>query len=190
MLRTKLKQEAAGEDSNLSAVSLMEDEEVQASIGTSEDGISADGDVILLTDKRIIHISGTEVNRRLAAAAIEDIGIVEITRQSAGGYSSFIWAALAFFVSFVLWRFVIDNQTIAIAAAVIVALMGVYLIFDRLTSRGGHILSFKANGADIQCQLPENGNQAGTEALITRLFELKDERSKPLNARAQSFSPR
>ena len=190
MLRTKLKQEAAGEDSNLSAVSFMKDEEVQASIGTSENGISADGDVILLTDKRIIHISGTEVNRRLAAAAIEDIGVVEITRQPAGGYGSFIWATLAFFVSFVLWRFIIDNQTIAIAAAVIVALMGVYLIFDRLTSRGGHILSFKANGADIQCQLPDSSNQAGTKALITRLFELKEERSSPHYARAESFSPR
>lgn len=190
MLRTKLKQDAAGADSSLNAVLLMRDEEVQASIGTSEDGIPADGDVILLTDKRIIHISGSVVNRRLAAAAIEDVGIVEITRQSAGGYSAFIWAALAFFVSFVLWRFIIDNQTIAIAAAAIVALMGVYLIFDRLTSRGGHILSFKANGSDIQCQLPEEGSQVGTNALITRFFELKDERSKPHYARAQSFSPR
>lgn len=190
MLRPKLKRYAASGDGNSSAVSLMKDEEVQASIGTSEDGIPAEGDVILLTDRRIIHISGTEVNRRLAAAAIEDIGIVEITRQSAGGYSSFIWAALAFFVSFVLWRFIIDNQTIAIATAAIVALMGVYLIFDRLTSRGGHILSFKANGADIQCPLPENGNQAGTDALITRLFELKEQRADPKYTHSQSFSPR
>ena len=190
MLLTKLKREPAGGDGNMSAVSLMKDEEVQATVGTSEDGIPADGDVILLTDRRLIHISGTEVDRRLAAAAIEDIGIVEITRHSAGGYGSFIWAALAFFVSFVLWRFIIDNQTLAIAAAAIVALMGVYLIFDRLTSRGGHILSFKANGADIQCPLPEGGNQAGTEALITRLFELKEQRSNPQHARAKSFSPR
>ena len=190
MLRAKLKQDAARGDGNLSAVSLMNDEEVQASIGTSKDGISANGDVILLTDKRIIHISGAEVNRRLAAAAIEDIGIVELTRQSAGGYSSFIWAGLAFLVSFVLWRFIIDDGTIAIAAAAIVALMGIYLVFDRLTSHGGHILSFKANGADIQCQLPDNSSHAGADALITRLFEIKDERSKPRYARAQSFSPR
>jgi len=190
MLLSKLKQEAASEDGNSSAVSLLKDEAIQASIGTTEDGIPTDGNVILLTDKRIIHISGTKVNRRLAAAAIEDIGIVEITRQSVGGYGAFIWAALAFFVSFVLWRFVIDNQTIAIAAAAIVALMGVYLIFDRLTSHGGHILSFKANGADIQCQLPDGGDQAGTETLITRLFELKEQRSNPQHARAQSFSPR
>ena len=188
MLRAKLKQEAAGEDGNSSAVSLLKDEEVQASIGTIEDGVPADGDVVLLTDKRIIHISGTDADRSLTTAAIEDIGIVEITRQSAGGYGAFIWAVLAFFVSFVLWRFVIDNQTIAIAAAGIVALMGVYLIFDRMTSRGGHILSFKANGADIQCLLPEGGDQAATDALITRLFELKEERSKPHHA--QSFSPR
>ena len=190
MLQTKLKREAASADSNLRNVSLIADEEVQASIGTGEDGIHADGDAILLTDKRVIHISGSLVNRRLSTAAIEDIGIVEITRQSAGGYGSFIWAALAFFVSFALWRFIIDNQTIAIAAAAIVALMGVYLIFDRLTSRGGHIVSFKTNGAEIQCHLPENYNQADANALITRLFELKEERSNPHRARAQSFSPR
>ena len=190
MLRTKLKQSAADAGGNSSTVSLMKDEEVQASIGTSEDGIPANGDVILLTDRRIIHVSGSEANRRLAAAAIEDVGIVEITRQPAGGYSSFVWAALAFFVSFVLWRFIIDDQRFALAAAAVVALMGVYLIFDRLTSRGGYVLSFKANGADIQCRLPEDADQAGANALIARLFELKEERSKPHYARANSFSPR
>ena len=175
--------------SSITGVSLMTDEEVQASVGISEDGNSADGDVVLLTDRRIIHISGSEPKQRIAYGAIEDIGVVELSRQPAGGYGAFVWAGLAFFVSFMLWR-VIDSQLISVAAAIIVAIMGAYLIIDRLTSRGEHVLVFKASGAEIRVELKGDGPQPEVDRLIKRLFELKEERNSPGYARASRFSPR
>ena len=172
-------------------VKLMAHEEVQKSLGASEGDGPANGNrnVVLLTGRRVIHVSGAGANQKTSFAAIEDIGAVEITRQSVGGYSAFIWAVLAFFVSVMLWR-VIENQTLSIVAAAVVALMGVYLIVDRLLSRGEHALVFKAGGAEIQCVLKGDGDQSEAEALIARLFELKAERSSPQHARANTFSPR
>ena len=190
MLQAKAKRSERSQG-RLSCVALMADEEVQDSLGINEGDSSNSGNqsVVLLTDRRIIHISGTRSNQKTSYAAIEDISAVEITRQSVTGYSAFIWAALAFFVSAMLWR-VIENQTLSIAAAAIVALMGIYLIVDRLLTRGEHALAFKARGAEIQCALKGDGDQPGAEALITRLFELKDERSASRYSRAKNFSPR
>ena len=177
--------------SNLLGLRLMADEEVQESLGADESDSSrnANRSSVLLTDRRIIHISGSGPNLKASYAAVDDVSVAEITRQSVQGYSAFIWAVLAFFVAAMLWR-VIENQTLSIVAAAIVALMGVYLIADRLLSRGEHALVFKAGGAEIQCPLKGDGDQASAETLIARLFELKDERSKPQYARAKRFSPR
>ena len=82
------------------------------------------------------------------------------------------------------------NQTLSYAAAAIVALLGIYLIVDRLLARSEHALVFKAGSAEIQCALKRDAGNAEAEALITRLFELKDERSKPHYDRAKNFSPR
>ena len=179
------------QQSNLPGLRLMAGEEVQESLGADEGESpkSANRSMLLLTDRRIIHISGSGSNLKTSYAAIDDVSVAEITRQSVGGYGAFIWAVLAFFVAAMLWR-VIENQTLSIVAAAIVALMGIYLIVDRLLSRGEHALVFKAGGAEIQCALKGDGDQANAESLIARMFELKDERSKPQYARAKTFSPR
>ena len=189
MLRARARRDE-GTKGTMMGVKLMADEEVQESLGTGEgDGSNGGGNIVLLTGKRVIHVSGSGSNQKTAYAAIEDISTVEVTRQSVEGYSAYIWAVLAFFVSAMLWR-VIENQTLSIVAAAIVALMGVYLIVDRLLSRGEHALVFKAGGAEIQCTLRGDGDQSDAEALIARLFELKDERRDPKYSRAKTFSPR
>ena len=177
--------------SNLPGLRLRTNEDVQESLGAEESNSSksASRSRVLLTDRRIIHINGSGSNIKASYLAIDDVSVAEITRQSVQGYSAFIWAVLAFFVAAMLWR-VIENQTLSIVAAAIVALMGVYLIADRLLSRGEHALVFKAGGAEIQCALKGDGDQANAEALIARMFELKDERSKPQYAHAKTFSPR
>ena len=177
--------------SAMSDFNLMPNEQVQQSLGVDDTDASNDSrrNIVLLTDRRVLHIVGAGPNRKTSYAAIEDISAVEITRQSAGGYGAFVWAALAFFVAAMLWR-VIENPTLSYAAAAIVTLMGIYLIVDRLLSRGEHALVFKAGSAEIQCALKRDADNSEAETLITRLFELKEERSKPQYGRAKSFSPR
>ena len=190
MLQAKAKRGQQSQGS-LPDVRLLEGEEVQEELRSVEvdKPRRGGGNILFLTDMRVIHISGSGPNRKTSFAAVDDVGAVEITRQSVEGYSAYIWAVLAFFVAAMLWR-VIENETLSIVAAAIVALMGVYLIVDRLLSRGEHVLVFKTGGAEIQCPLNGDDEQEIAEVLIERLFELKDERSKPHFARARTFSPR
>ena len=190
MLKAKAKKGVL-EQGRVRGVTLMAKEEIQASLGISEgeDSNDGDGEVVVLTDRRVIQITGSESRRRTSFAAIEDISAVEINRQPTGGYGSFVWAGLAFIVSAALWR-IIENQTISIGAAIIVAIMGVYLIYDRLTSGGEHVLVFKTSGAEIRIDLNGEQNQVAAEALTTRMFELKADRSLSKYARANSFAPR
>lgn len=178
----------SSENGGPSKVSLMDGEEIQTTLGVSDDG-AASGDVLLLTDRRVIHISAAHSGQKMAFAAISDIASVELTRQPAVGYGAFVWAGLAFIVSFTLWR-IIENQTISIGAAVIVAILGIYLIIDRLTAQGEHVLVFRAGTAEIRAELDKAECQADAEALVTRLFELKEERSSRRYAPASKFSPR
>ncbi len=190
MLKAKAKKGVLAQG-RVRGVTLMANEEILASLGIDkgEDAHDGGGEVVVLTDNRVIQMSGSESSRRTSFAAIEDISAVEITSQPAGGYGSFVWAGLAFVVSAALWG-IIENQTISIGAAVIVALMGVYLIYDRLTSGGEHVLVFKTNGGEIRIDLKGERNQEEAEALIARMFELKAERSLSKYARANSFAPR
>ncbi len=172
-------------------VTLMPDEQVHESLGINKDGESKESNrnIVLLTDRRVIHISGAKSSQKTSFAAIEDISIVELTRQPPRGYGAYIWAGLAFLVSVMLWR-IIENQTFSIAAAVIVALMGVYLIIDRLTLQGEHLLLFKSGSAEIQVEIKGDGQLSNADTLITKLFELKEERISLRYSRAKTFSPR
>ena len=188
MLRTKTENHTPAGD-GLNEPPLMDGEEVVATIGVNSDGSSASGDIVFLTDKRVICNSGSGSRRSSSFVAIIDIRAVELTRQQPAGYSAFIWAGLAFVVSFMLWR-VIENQTISVVAAVAVAIMGIYLIIDRLTTRSEQMLVLNAGGAEVRIEIDGAGRQADAEALINRLFELKEVNSSPQFANASKFSPR
>ena len=184
MLRTKIKMNAPP-DNPLNGVSLMPGECTIASVGVD----SGNGEVLMLTDRRVIQVIGFGSKKRISFAAIEDIGTVELIEQPSGGIGAFVWAGLAFFVAVMVWR-IIESQWVSIGAAVVVGLMGVYLIADRLLSRGEHILVFKAGGGEIRVDLNENMRQCEAERLATKLFELKEERTYSRYANASKFSPR
>lgn len=170
-------------------IRLMNDERVVASLGMDErDRRDYEGDAIALTDSRVILISAERGRQSAAFMAIDDVSAVEIARQPEG-YANFVWAGLAFFVAAMLWR-AIDSQTLAIAAAAIVALMGVYLVIDRLTSRGSPRIAFRAGAAEIASALADDREMANAHALANKLFELKRARADRAQPQPRVFAPR
>jgi len=155
-------------------MSLMEDERLESTLDLREyDDEAGDPEVVILTDRRVIHLNGNSKNRRASFASISDIDVVEIISEREG-FGAFIWAGLAFFVAVMLWR-VIDHPLGSAVAALIVALMGVYLIVDRLTSSGTPVLTFKAGTSEFRAEL--KGEQGALDGVIfiNRLFQLKAE---------------
>ena len=175
--------------SEFGGITLMPDERIVASLGiTDRDRRDDDGDAIALTDSRVILTNAERGRQRAAFMAIDDISAVEIARRPEG-YSNFVWAGIAFFVAAMLWR-AIDSQTLAIAAAAIVALMGVYLVIDRLTSRGNPRIAFRAATAELDAAIPDDGELANAHALANKLFELKQARADRALPQPRVFAPR
>lgn len=176
------------EETDFESVVFMEDERVQASLGAYGDSAYANqADALLLTDKRVIHISGDARRRRSVFAAVSDISMVEIAHQPEG-YRAYIWAGLAFITAAALWR-VLENPIVSLVVALAVALMGVYLIIDRLTSPGERVIAFKAGASEIRMPL-SGGALSDADELIAALFALKDADAKPTRRNPDSFAPR
>lgn len=169
-------------------VSLMEGEHVDSALRLGDGRGAADTEVMLLTDRRVIHLQGNGRHQKAVFASIQEIEAVEIT-QEREGKGTFIWAALAFVVAVFLY-FIIDHPIVRVIAAVVLALMGVYLIADQLMFPGSPLVIFKTGSSQLRC--PLRGNHASDEVypLINRLFQLKEENSSDPFARADRFAPR
>lgn len=157
-------------------LSLLDGEQVILSLdltdGSSE---TPDPEVLLLTDRRLMHLDGSRKSRTVSMAAVQDVQMMEMTTEREG-IGPFIWAALAFFVGFMLWR-VVDHPLGSAAAGIVLALMGAYLIYDRLAAPGKNMLVFKAGVGEIRVEVRNEDVWAELDVLVHRLFRLKDERS-------------
>lgn len=182
------RQQADATQAEFGGITLMSGERIIASLGISDRDRDYDGDAIALTDSRVILTSAERGRQRAAFMAIDDVSAVEIARKPEG-YANFVWAGLAFFVAAMLWR-AIDSQTLAIAAAAIVALMGVYLVIDRLTSRGNPSIAFRSGASEIHSPLADDGELADAHALANKLFELKQARADRALPQPRVFAPR
>jgi hypothetical protein len=170
-------------------ISLMDGEHVESSLELADDSDdSAEPEVILLTDRRVIHLGGNSNRRKAAFASLSDIAIVDVTTQREG-IGAFIWAGLAVFVAFMLWQ-VIEHPLGSAAAGIIVALMGVYLIVDHIMTPGRPVVTFKVGSAEFRANLKGERASSDIYAFINRLFQLKDENGLGSYSRSKHFAPR
>ena len=112
-------------------VRLLDGERVESALPL-DDGGEAPAPALLLTDKRVIYVSGEGKRRRAMFASIQDVQAVEIgfhARSSA----AYVWAALALVAAFFLF-FVIENPLGRVIGPVAVACLGAYLVVDNLMS--------------------------------------------------------
>ena len=169
---------------------LLDGETVEAALnlaGGSRNGPTGQPEAMLLTAQRVIHVQGNGKRRRAVFASLHEIDAVEIGYHREGN-GAFIWAALALVVAILLY-FVIDSTSGSIAAAVIVALMGVYLVVDQVLSPGKSLLVFRAGTSEVRCELKANPSSDDIQAFINQMFQLKADSSRDYS-RADRFSPR
>lgn len=153
-------------------------ERIEASLGMGD--VADGGDALLLTDRRIVRIGGGR-NRQRAFAAIDDVSAAEIARQPEG-YANYVWAALGFLAALLVWL-TIDSPPLSWIAAAVLALMGVYLVIDRLISRGSAYVAVRAGATQIFAAL-KDADIPDAELLINRLFEIKAARADDSSADA------
>ena len=172
-------------------ISLNDGERIESMLPMADDGggrSSEAPEIMVLTDKRVIHLQGSGSHRQALFASLDDIESVEVTFEREG-FGAYIWAALAFFVAILLYV-VIANTAGRIIAAGIVTLMGVYLIADHATSPGRPFVVFKAGSAHVRRDLKGADASANIYPFINRLFQLKAENAADGFSRASRFAPR
>ena len=156
-------------------VSLMDRERVAFAINTADSAgkpSSKRPEALLLTDSRIIHLSGNEKQRTAVIASVHDVEAVEIT-SNREGYSAYIWAALAVVLSIVLFG-TIENTGIKLASSAIVLLMGVYLVISHVTEPGNPTAVFRAGGSEIKWEFDSGENSEDVNSFINRLYQIKE----------------
>jgi hypothetical protein len=171
-------------------VTLMDGERVAFAINMADSAgrpSSRRPEALLLTDSRIIHLSGGEKQRRAVMAAVKDVEAVEIT-ASRQGYSAYLWAALAVVLSIVMFG-TIENTGVKLASSAIVLLMGVYLVVSQVTEPGNPMVVFRAGGSEIQWEFDSGENSEDVNSFINRLYQIKESSVNHSGAPA-SFAPR
>jgi hypothetical protein len=171
-------------------MTLMDGERVAFAINMTDSAgkpSSKHPEALLLTDSRIIHLSGNQKERKAVIAAVNDVESVEIT-SNREGYSAYLWAALAVVLSIVLFG-TIDNTGVKLASSAIVLLMGVYLVVSQMTEPGKPMVIFRAGGSEITWGYENGENSDDVHAFINRLYQLKAS-SVNHSVGPASFAPR
>lgn len=177
MIETQRQQGDAAQN-EYEGIRLTGGERIEASLGMGD--VADGGDALLLTDRRIVRIGGGR-NRQRAFAAIDDVSAAEIARQPEG-YANYVWAALGFLAALLVWL-TIDSPPLSWIAAAVLALMGVYLVIDRLISRGSAYVAVRAGATQIFAAL-KDADIPDAELLINRMFELNAARADASSADA------
>ncbi len=178
------------EELGLEDISLLDGERLDSTLDLDGNGdtLSKSGEMVLLTDRRVIHARNGR-RRKAVIASIQDIDAIEISQEQHGA-GVFLWAGLAFLVAIILYLMIDAALTRTVAAAV-VAIMGIYLLVDQLLLPGKPLVIFRAGGVQLEITLRSQEVPADVYAFVNRVFELKDD-SGPngVFARVQRFAPR
>ena len=179
------------DDTESKDVVLMDGERIESVLslrnGLSK-GYQGGSEAILLTDKRVIHLNANGQRRDSLFLSIQDVDVVEITNPREG-FGVFLWSGLSLIVAIALW-FVWDHPFGSPVAAVAVALMGVYVIGDRILSAGATHTTLRSGSSRLKWELKTAQASQDTYTFVNQLFQLKGDAGKEQPGRAQYFAPR
>ena len=140
------------EEFGLGELELLDGERVTARMRADRQGgrqLTRESGSLLLTDDRIIHISGEGNRRQATMISVQDIDSVSVRLTFSEGLGPYLWGALSLAMAAILYSY-IEHSIGRIAVPLIVLAMGAYLIIDRITERGRPSAIFKAREAEIQ----------------------------------------
>ena len=171
-------------------IALMDGEEVETVLDLANgmtEGEVQGSDCVVLTNRRLIHLRGNGSRRRATLASLKDVQAVEVVVQA--DLSAFVWGGLALVIALVLWR-TVDNPIGSVVSAVVVALMGIYLIVDQIVAPGVARLLFRVGGSEIRCDLKGESALEDAYPFVNRLFQLKEREASPPSPTRRPFAPR
>ena len=118
------------EEFGLGELELLDGERVTAKMRADRQGgrqLTRESGSLLLTDDRIIHISGEGNRRQATMISVQDIDSVSVRLTFSEGLGPYLWGALSLAMAAILYSY-IEHSIGRIAVPLIVLAMGAYLI--------------------------------------------------------------
>ena len=165
------------EEFGLGELELLDGERVAAKLSVDRQGarrFSTEPGALLLTNARVIHISGKEGRRQTIMISVQDVESVSVRLVFPEGIGPYVWAALSLVMSVILYSY-IEHDLGRIAVPLIVMAMGAYLILDRLTEKGRPLLALKARESEIHWPFDYDTESREVYDFINSLYRVKRE---------------
>lgn len=166
------------DENHFERIDLMDGEKVEKSINArSRRGRTSakTQDSLLLTNFRVIHVSGTGAGTEVVMASVDDIDTVEFVEMTEG-YGAFLWAGLSVALSVALYG-ILENQVARVIVPFMVLGMGVYLVVNRIFFSGGPAALFRTGASAIAWPFRTTDESNEIRDLINELYRLKAARS-------------
>ena len=178
------------DESDLGPLTLMDGERLHTVLHLKNgltDGPVVHPDALLLTDRRVVHLHSNGRRSKAEFASINDVATVNVSVERQG-YGPFLWAILAVIAAVFLWS-LIDNPIGSYAASIAVALLGVYLVADRLAQPKTALVTFDLPSAQLQSPLKGDRAMSDVYIFIARLYQLKDRPDQQTSRHSHGFPP-
>jgi hypothetical protein len=173
-------------------LSLLDGEQVDMSLSLRDepkDEHDTDTDLLLLTDRRLIHLIAKGRNREAVLVSLDDVSAVEVGTEHPGGYGGYVWGGISFLVAILLWR-VWNQPVLDVVAAGVVALMGVYLIWDHMMAPLVLQATVRAGSSQLQMNAHQTIEPQRMYDFANRVFEVKARGPRSGSAQADEDRPR
>ena len=149
--------------------------EMRSSTQRSRSGARRD-ETLLLTNSRIIYVAGEGGRVETFIASVDDVDSVHVGAVNQG-YGAFLWAALAVALSGALYG-LLEQETVRIAASLLVLAMGAYLLISRLFFAGRQVATFRIGSAEIEWHFDGDEMESEAREFIRDLYAVKTARAR------------
>jgi hypothetical protein len=178
-------------------VDLLDGERAETTLSLSDDPKRRRGaatDMLVLTDRRLIHLADDGRAREAVFIWLADIIAVRVGTERTGGVGGYVWGVLSIIAAILVWS-IWDRPVLDVVAAGVLLLMGAYLVWDRLNTPPLFQMAVSAGGSQMSMNVHRSVSPELVYEFTNRLFETKargprsDEDGDDPQARATFFAP-
>lgn len=171
----------------VSTFELSDNELVDSIIGSASNN-SLDQSSVLLTNQRVIGVTGKSRNQELYVCPVSEVKSVSL-RFEQNPEGNLIWPVLGFLVALILLLY-LNNSLLRFLSAATVAAISSYLLYDRFSTSLTPILALHTGDQYFHIDLPNDTDVAEIHKFMNRIHCIKLS-SDPLHGyRASKFAPR
>lgn len=132
----------------------------------------ANTSLIVLTDRRIIHLVDNSKGRESVFMSLSDVSAVRVESQRPGRAAGFVWGGISLLAAALLWA-VWDRPVLDAVAAGAVALMGLYIVLDYIMAPHVVQMIISAGSSQLAMGVHESISTQRMNGFANSVFEAK-----------------